>query len=492
EVMLAEWEKHKGSQEGEQYLYTAFVKYKNEASVAGVFDFGARLIGAYPQSSRIPDVLATMGSFAIRVADFDRAAVLFEEYQRRFPQQKNALDLLMSAARIRAMLGDDDAAGKDLRLLRKLATGGVQREAHVKLMEIYDGARAWDELARVAQTASSFDSRWATPALYLGIAYAESGKGQLAERELARALRLAGRGAETRALTARAAFEAGRLNQLKMDELRFAGPDTAEQVLGAKLTLLESAERHYVSAIGGGDGTWAIAALHEAAQLYRSIGASIRGVPLPPTLSAAEKKQVDEALAAQAKQYDDKGQQTLGACAAKAKELRVLSAFAAACIAGSGDVAVVDTKRRRGQPSDDEAYQRDIAVLRQQLATQPESVDLLVNLATRAMRAGDYHVARLTLAKASEIDARSARVQNLMGVTLWQLGEPQLAADAFEKARRLHMVEGSANLAALFAEYGYDALSRQMLGEVGGSGKLDLQSVDLHPSVQRLMEEPAT
>jgi hypothetical protein len=57
ETMLAEWEKHKGSQEGEDFLYAAFVKYKTEGNVAGVFDFGGRMIGAYPNSTRLQDVL---------------------------------------------------------------------------------------------------------------------------------------------------------------------------------------------------------------------------------------------------------------------------------------------------------------------------------------------------------------------------------------------------------------------------------------------------
>lgn len=492
EVMLAEWEKHKGTKEGEEYLYTAFVKYKSEANVAGVFDFGGRLLGAYEKSARIPDVLATMGSFAVRAADFERAAAIFEEYYRRFPKQGNAIDLLMSAARIRVVLGDDEAAAKDLRLMRRFGASALQREAHLQLMQIYAEARAWDELASVAQTAATFDRRWAAPPLYLGLAYAESDKPQLAERELAAASRLAGRTAEGRSFAARASFELGRLQQRKLEALQYAGAETAEQVLGAKLSLLESSERSYVAAIGGGDGTWAIAALHGATQLYRGMAQSIRGVPLPATLTTAEKKQVDDALAAQAKQYDEKQRDTLRACATKAKELRVLTAFAAACVAGSDAVPSVDTKRRRGHHGDDEGYQRELATMRQKLATQPENIELLTTLAARAMRAGDYHLARMVLAKASEIDSRNGRVANLLGVVLWQLGDPQAAADALEKARRQRVPEALVNLAALYAEYGYEALSRQVLSESGGVGSLDLKSVDLHPSVQRFIEEPAS
>ncbi|MEZ4273265.1 MAG: outer membrane protein assembly factor BamD [Myxococcota bacterium] len=105
ETMLGEWEKHKGTAQGEEFLYKGFVKFKSDGNIKGFFDFGGRMIGAYPKSNKLEDVFGTMGAFAGRSADFERAAVYFEEYYKRFPSKKSAIDLLASAASFRFFLG---------------------------------------------------------------------------------------------------------------------------------------------------------------------------------------------------------------------------------------------------------------------------------------------------------------------------------------------------------------------------------------------------
>ncbi len=486
EKMLAEWEKKKGTAEGEEYLYTAFVKYKGEGNIAGVFDFGARIIGNYPESKRLTDVLQTMGAFAVRAADFERAAFLFEEFQRRFPKDEKAFDVLMSAANIHVYLGEYEQAAKDLRILRSSGPAGMRVMAHQKLMEIYREIGDWESLANVAQTALKVNDAWVGARAYLGIAYAESGKSDLAERELSQAVGAAGNSDFDKAGQARAFFAYGQIFHKAYDGTQFQSAATSQEDMQRKLQLLQVLDEAYVAAIRTGVGDWAIAALHESARAYADFWKFISGAPIPDELPAAEKRNYQMALANEGKQYTAKGEETKKACATKAEQLKVFTRFGSACITGGEPTVSGVSKRMRSNASGDEGYQQELLKLRQQLAQKPGSIDVLLELTRRAMQIGDYHLAKLVASTAAEKDPRSPNIQNLLGVACWHLGEPNEAYDALEKAAARRFNPAVVNLAALYAEYGYERLSSQTMRQGSLSG-IDVTSPEIHPSVSNLM-----
>ena len=487
--MLSEWEKNKGTQEGEEYLYTAFVKFKTEGNIAGVFDFGGRIIGAYPESKRLTDVIGTMGSFAVRAADFERAAFLFEEFYRRFPKEKNAEDILLNAATINALLGKYEEAGKSLRTLRASTSPSTREQAHEKLLTIYRDIGDWEQLARVAQTALQDNATWLGADAYLGIAYAEQGKSQLAQKELTKAVRMRPKSEFDQEAQARALFTYGKLFQKDFDDLQFKGADKAQEVLQRKLGLLQSIEEAYTAAIQTGVGDWAIASLHEAAKLYQEFATFIANAPAPDNMSAAEKQQYAVALKAEADPYTARAKEAAQACATKAEQLKIFTGYASACITNGQPTTAGEAKRRRADVSGDEAYQQDLAKFQQQLAKKPEDLPTLEGLARRAMQVGDYHLAKLVLSKAAEVDPRSAMIQNLLGVASWQLGEVAAAYVALDSAAKRKLTPAMANLAALFNDYGYDRQAKQLVTAIGNLQSLDLTSVELHPSVGKLVQE---
>lgn len=489
EKMLAEWEKNKGTAEGEEFLYTAFVKYKTEGNVAGVFDFGGRLIGAYPQSPKLVDVVATMGNFAVRAADFERAAFLFEEYNKRFPNEKNANEVLLSAANIRFLLGDYENAAKDYRALRAAGGSDAQLESHKKLMAIYRDAQDWEQLSRVAQTAAQDARGWIVPTFNLGLAYARQGKDQLAEKELASAVRMSPRAEDEAPLLAQAYYELGQIQQKRFDQLQFKGSANQEQILNDKLKLLQTIEDLYVKGISTGQGEWVLASAQALSRLYQEFGNFIANAPIPEGTSAADAKQYQAALAQQAQPYQAKATETLQACAAKAQELKVMSPFATACLRQQMTTAAPATKRVRGSVTGDDAYNKELAQYRAELVAKPSGTEILEKIARRAMQVGDYRLAKLTLSKAAEVDPRNMRIQNLLGVASWELGETQEAYDALTRAYKGRSIEAAANLAALFREYGYSKEATAYIGRAGDLNNADLSAPDYHPSVKTMRDE---
>ncbi len=486
ERMVAEWEKHKDDTQGEEFLYAAFVKFKSEGNVLGVLDFGGRLLGAYPQSERLPEVLSTMANFALRAADFERGAVLFEELFKRYPKDKQGVSVLASAATTRLLLGDIEKAAEDFRALRASGDAKQKQNAHERLMEIYREAQIWEELGRVAQTAAQEQPAWVSATAHLGIAYAEQGKDELAERELKRALERKAAAEPEREAQARALFALARLYQRRFDQLVFTDAGSAEAILGQKVQLLSAIEQLLVQTVGTGQGVLAIAALQESARLYQRFGAFIEKAPLPDGISAADRKVYEQELSKQAQTYYQKAADALKVCVDKSEQLRVFSPHGLACNQGSSEPVVLEARRRRAAGAvGDEAYQREIQDLRVQLAKTPENTELLKRLARRAMQVGDFHLAKLALGKVLEAGDDS-EAQNLLGVTLWSLGEPQSAYAALDKAFKQRSTQAAANLAALCEAYGFSRLKDRYYGEAGVLPP-DLSAPDYHPRVRQMV-----
>ncbi len=484
--MIAEAEKHKGQKEGEEYLSVAFVKYRNENNIAGVFDFGTRLLGAYPSSPKLPDILSTMGTFAVRGADFERAAAYFEELWKRFPKHEAAVQVLSSAATIRLMLGDVATAAQDFRELRLVGDAAQRRHAHERLMEIYLDAQAWNDLERVAQTAAKDHPQWAAPVAHLGIAYAENGKDQLAVRELQRAGKLAAKSDADKEAQARALFTLGRVQQRQFEALQLKEDVSVEEVLGKKIELMQAVEKRYGEVIATGVGPWAIAALSEWARLYQGFSEFIGAAPVPVELSPEDKAAYRAQLGEQAQGFLRKAQETLQACAEKAEQLRVFTAHARACTTSSLEPVVLEARLSRSGNRLDDAEERELAAMRLELARTPESAELLKRLTRRAIQLGELHLARMAIAKVVEQNPKDGAAQNLLGVTLWSLGMPQQGFAALERAHKERAPGAAANLAALHAAYGYTKQAQRYLGEAGALTGFDLTAPDFHPTVRQL------
>jgi Flp pilus assembly protein TadD len=431
----------------------------------------------------VGEVLATMGTVALRAADFERAAVIFEQLYERRPADPNALPLLASAARIRLLLGDVSAATESLRILRSKGDVHQQRNAHQMLMEAYDRAGDGESLASVASTAKKAAPSWYGAGVYLGIAYAAQGKLELARREIEAALRMRATSDFDEALAARAAFTLGQVTQAELEAVPIRDASAVESAVAAKLELLGAVEQAYVNTIGAGDPLWIVAALHESARLYAGFAETIASLPAPDGMSAADREAYRNALAQQAAPYRQQAADTLAACKARAQSLRVFTPYAAACMRDDLGVVGLESRRRRTRSGGGESVAHEAAEMRRQLAKQPESIELLLSLSRLIVQTGDYHLARLMLSKAAETNTDNPQILNLLGVSLWMLGDTQGAFTNIKAAHDKGLNLATANLAALYAAYDYVLKAEETLGTVEELPTLDLTVPDLHPGV---------
>lgn len=478
--MMSEWEKNKGTKEGEEYLYAAFSKFKGQGDIAATLEFGEKLMGAYPSNKYGAEIIGTMGSYLARSADFERAAWLYEELQKRAPKDRASIDSLASAADIRAFLGDVEQATRDYSIVREQGTGEARAHATAKLFELAEGAEAWD---RVAAVAASEGRPTVMSGFYAGLAAARRGDGREARSRFAEVEKMSANGDEEEELQARAEFELARVVHVNFDTLQFRGAAGAEGVIGAKLQLMNDTEHQYVSALHSGSAAWGIAATFELSRLYHDFGAFIMQAPVPPRISEAQYR---AALQEQADPYFEKSKATLKACAQKAEQLKVLSPYAAACVAGV-TTEVVSRKTSPQRSGGDEAYKADMARGRAEMMKNPKNTDVLKTMARRAIAAGDIGYARLILSEISELSGDTKAIDGIMGLVLWHAGEPQAAAAALERARRTGQVHAGLNLAGLYYSFGLTRLAKSVMPEPNKVDAIDLDAPEIHPLVRKMI-----
>ena len=482
--MISEFEKHKGSKEGEEYLYAGFSKYKSQGDIANTFTFGDKLIGAYPNSKWAPEVISTMGTFAAHVADFERAAWMYEEYQKRYPKEKGSVALVKNAGDIRRMLGELRQAEQDYTTLRQVGTPEERSYAGAKLLEMYAGAGSWGQLGAAS---GSFleDGGSVSACFFAGLAEYKQSDMRNAKAHFQCAVRAPAHGDIDESFQARSAFELGRVAQAGFNALEFHGAQAAEQTLRSKLQLLNDTEQTYLNAIHRGDAQWALAATYELSRLYRQFGDFIVNAPAPANVSPDQYK---TALAEQAEPYYDKAKQTLAACSQKAEQLKLLSAYGTACVmAQTREVDEKMDQPYRTATAQDTHYQSDLERIRQGLSRNVKNVDVLKSMARRAMAAGDWHYARLVLASIGEIN-HGQTIDGWMGLALWHLGEPQAAADYLDRARHNGDDQAGLNLAALYDTFGYKRAAKSVLPDAIHTKDMDLSSYEIHPAARRLLQ----
>jgi tetratricopeptide (TPR) repeat protein/TolA-binding protein len=477
ERMLQAWSEHKGSAEGEQYLYAAFSKFKTERKLDEAQSFGDKLMGAYPHNKWAAEVMASLGGMAAQMTDFERAAAIYEQYAQALPQDAQSRVLLKNAAQMRDLLGDNDDAVRDYRFLFKHADNETRSFAQRRLLELAAQSGAWDTVAEQASSTNTQDM------FFAGLAAAHSGALQKAHQLFAAVAQRPTTG-EDAPMVARARFELAHMTHAAFSVLDYGDAASAERVLKQKLALLQEAEGQYVSAIQVGEGTWGIAASYELSRLYRAIGGFIGRAPLPKGVS---EKDYRAALKEQSQPYADRAKQTLAACAKKAEQFKVFTPFAAACMHNESGEVDADNPKVRLQKPTDQAYLAQMRTLRQGLMANPNDTAILTKVAQRAVSAGDYYSARVALFRLDELGSSSAK--GLLGVVLWHLGDLPAAGASLALGHKHGDIKASVNLAGLYASFGYKQSARLVMPTAKALKKVDLTAPDIHPIARQTVQK---
>lgn len=97
----------------DESLYNAAYCYEKSGSVGVSVTLYTRLVDEFPRSVLAARALPRRGLIYFAIAYYDKAADDFETYAKKYAGDKDAADALENAFRLRAALGDEDAARRD-------------------------------------------------------------------------------------------------------------------------------------------------------------------------------------------------------------------------------------------------------------------------------------------------------------------------------------------------------------------------------------------
>ena len=105
--------------EADIVLYNAGVCFEDGRALSTAIEAYTELRSRFPKSPQSAKALARLGGVYGRVAYYDRAATMFEEYAQKYAAEKDAYDLMSDAVFFRKGIGDDEKAIENTNLFIK-------------------------------------------------------------------------------------------------------------------------------------------------------------------------------------------------------------------------------------------------------------------------------------------------------------------------------------------------------------------------------------
>ncbi len=444
--LLALAKSHKGSQVGEEALYDSVVVAKSSGEIERFYQLGDEFLASYPASPHRGDVLGGLASVASDAGDFVNAAKYMVAGFKADPQGKDAADRLYRAAAIHAVLGDQAVVQEAQELIER----GNSKVDELLLLLARSGG-----LAMVDQILSASTIETPNAAFFRGFTAFQHGDYPAARKIFAK---LSGTSPD---LTGRARFLVG---EMAYAEFRSVGAKAdILTTIDANVKALGAVEKAFRPVVEGGEVRWAMAGLARVADADAKFAAFLRGLELPANLSLADQNALKTVLGAQAAGADKRAAELRGVCVKAAKKNELFSEAAKSCLL---DRPLPDTiPMYAASASRGAAEPPAAAPLHRLLLKNTADTGSMMKLAELHLGLGDGAGALLLLERAEQLAPKSASVQGLQGLALYQLNDPQEAGEAFKKAVALEPSNGHAhmNLAAHFAAFGHTDRARSEL-----------------------------
>ncbi len=470
--------------QAEEAIYRSFVMAKEKRNIEMAFKAGAQIASQYEKSKHLKDVYATLGNFSAQMADFERAAALYEDFFKRFPNQPEAREAMRAAASFQSYLGNYRKAIKAYRQLSEKARGDQKGRLLVEIADAYAKLNDWRMVLATASQAVSELPSSVKAQLLLGKAQEQLGKIEQAKNSFMAAATSGGQ--DDLAISAEAQF---RLAEILLDDfrkIRFGAGQEDVAVIQNKMQLAQMIDQFLAGVVELKNPQWAIAALYRLADMYEEFASFLADAPVPADLTDEQKQQYKQMIEQQVDAQKQQAKTYLDACRQAVRSKKVFGKYAMACITGELSATAEQTSRRRGSRVTGER----VDALKAKLLKNPNDLDTLDELAMLALAGGDLHYAQLVLSKALEIDENRASSTNLMGAVEQYRGNDQDAYDLYNQASKLdrQYLPARLNMAGLFIKYRDEARAKAVLKNVAGKAKTaDLSSSAIHPSAKQAL-----
>jgi len=485
--------RYRGTKLGEKALYNAFQGYRKKKDRKHTFISGTQFIIQYPKSKYLRDIYPILGAIAFETANYDKACYYFEDYYRKFPRDKKAVELLAKAAELRTYLTDTREAISDY---QKLINAGrsSQPSIYKNLAANYERISRWSGMINALQQARSLGED--TIEVNSKIAYAnfKNRNFRKARTAIKRAMKIASAkgsarlGYNDRKALAHAQFISTEMTFVNFKNIQIGKRKVNEaKLVEKKNRYLQDMEQALVDVSKYRVTKWTVATIFRIGQAYADFGKFLGSTTVPKSLNRAQRKEYRKILNQKIGTLKKQSRNTFKSALSKAYKLNIFNNWVKSCARGYYIKEKLKLRQSTRMTRDDRRKVENIYI---QLLSSPKNTKLLNKVALLYMRNGDFGIAKTILQRSVEIRSRSASTNNNLGVAHWYLGEDQDAYSKFARAitSSPKYTRAKINLAAIYYDYGNKFSAKRMTKKLK-IGKINLNSINVIPPAKKLFRK---
>lgn len=463
EGLLKVAEENKGQEIGEKALYGAFAASKDKRDFQKQREIGTRFIAEYPKSQFLSDVILTMGRQAAEGGRYAEAAQLYEQAGQKFQGDAAGLDAALTAAKLKAALGDEQGALKAYEAAADQA-GARKPEVLVAIAQLRLKMKEPMKAKAVAEQVLKLDRTNAAAAAVVAEVLATEGdhKPEPLVALLTPVTNAPNAGGDD---VAKALWYLGEILYRQYKKLP---ADQVEEKVGA----LQQLQGIYNQAASMGSAEWAVASLWRIGSGLKHIADVVEATPVPAGLKPAEVEQFRKAVAQQVAPLKEQADNAFQACLDRAEALEVFSPAVIGCRKKVDEAA----SPLRGPPAERTVAAEDL----RKKAEGTQNAQDFEALGLAYLQGFKLHDAQLALTRALELEDARASAHNALGYTLLLLGDPMAARAEYGRALEADPTweKARANVGALRCRYGDVEGARRELAVVKDVGALTGAEVD--------------
>lgn len=453
-------ERYQGTDLGERALLSAFVAARAAGNTDRMYELAEQIGSEYSKSTELPGVLSTVGRTAAARFEFEKALELYDRAAEANPDERSQLQL--ASGQLREELADYSGAERAYKqAMSASGESAAQRDAAVRLADIYESQGNHRQIVSLLTPLASTED----PEILsrLGLAEVRTGRRNDALDHLDIALASGASGSAS----GRTQYAQAEITLTSLEEFR---PEPTIDGVQELLDLVDQVESLYLGVVQQGESIYTFSAFARVAYAYSIAAQRLSGITLRDLgeIEPEEAEQIRDAISSRAEQLARQAEEALGACAERVLQLHRFDRPSRSCLAQTPpdeDTAYLETLEPRRPANLD-----NVEELRTQLATNPDHLESLTELGQRYLQAGDFHAARMVLARAVEAGG-GPELLNLLGLAAAQAGDEAGALEAFSRAADGGFPAAQRNFVAVLRQVGLDHLADEAQEEVTGSAE---------------------
>lgn len=335
----------------EKALYNASVNYTKASLPLQAVETQEKFLRRFPRSRLRENMLLGVAKTYESLANFEKAAIYFEQFASQYPKNAQAKNALRIAGLYYWGAGNPRKAEATMMAFLRAYPAVDSKLVERDLIDVYESAGHTDRLVnhylRTRSERGMSYTDYVSYTLKAAELIAKKNNGRLPGKLMDDAMKVASRRSKEIAGSPKGVEALSKLyfwytniDEDKFHRIKLSLPQRQLEInLTKKLGLMKELEKEYGRIVSLGSGEWGLGAIYKTANIYLSMANEILQAPVPAELSAQQVEQYRAEIDKQMiKPFKEKALSLTVQCLDKSQEFNLLSSWTAKCYSLAGEL----------------------------------------------------------------------------------------------------------------------------------------------------------